>query len=118
MNSKIINQLKCLVALVGAVLLISCGYPPLREGHAPITTGEPVIQALENYRALNGAYPKSLQELVPAYLQKIPTPEIGVNQWTYEYYNANHYNLSVLYKNNSYESIIYDNKKRRWWVDQ
>ena len=33
----------------------------------------PVIKALDAYRAKNGAYPKSLEQLVPSYLPEVPS---------------------------------------------
>lgn len=47
--------------------------PPIQRyiSHA-VQTGQPIIHALEQYKNDNGAYPDSLQQLVPKYLKRIP----------------------------------------------
>lgn len=42
-----------------------------------------IVVALDNYKQSKGAYPKSLDELVPAYLASIPQPAAGNTNWTY-----------------------------------
>ena len=40
---------------------------------------EPVIAALEQYKADHGTYPKTLEELVPDYLSTVPVSTDGVD---------------------------------------
>ena len=49
--------------------------------------GEPVIAALEGYRRDSGAYPRSLDSLVPRYLTRasLRAPEVSVLRHPFEY---------------------------------
>ena len=44
---------------------------------------EGVIEAVDHYHRDKGAYPQSLQQLVPAYLTAVPTPRIGPGVFYY-----------------------------------
>ncbi len=51
---------------------------------ATATTLAPVVQALETYREANGAYPESLDELIPDYLATMPKMPEGLHTPWYE----------------------------------
>jgi hypothetical protein len=46
--------------------------------------GDVVIQALNNFHADHGRFPRSLAELSPQYLEEIPEPDWGLRRWLYE----------------------------------
>ena len=46
--------------------------------------GSLIITGLERYRVDNGRYPDSLKQLVPQYLEDIPTPAWGLRRWHYD----------------------------------
>jgi hypothetical protein len=114
----LINNQLWLIPVIAVLTLCSCGYPTLRETSPPVSTGKPLIRAIEEFRSLKGAYPETLEELVPDLLRVIPAPEIGVNRWVYKLHSDNYYELSVPYQEHSYESMIYDSRNDKWWIDQ
>ncbi len=85
--------LSCVVLLVALVLIAGCGGGS--ETATPedsATTGGPVGQsestacaanrklissAIQQYYAMEGTYPKSIQQLVPKYLQSVPACPAG-----------------------------------------
>jgi len=46
--------------------------------------GDQIIQALEQFIADQRHYPRSLSELSPKYIEKLPTPAWGLKAWQYE----------------------------------
>lgn len=55
---------------------------------------EPLIRAIENYKAKEGHYPEAITDLQPVYLNKVPRPAImGSEQFEYEK-TGDAYNLS------------------------
>lgn len=71
-----------IAAVMVVILMTACGALPTEEppgvgekadrGYA---ASEPVIAALEQYKADNGVYPEKLAELVPDYLSTVPTKD-------------------------------------------
>lgn len=53
--------------------------------------GNQVAKALENYCADNGTYPQKLHELVPRYIDAIPSPVAGNGVWDYEKASQGYY---------------------------
>jgi hypothetical protein len=60
----------------------------LRKAFLPVTRrGQPLIDAIESYRTDNGAYPESLDQLVPEYLESIPDTGLAMYpEFEYECY--------------------------------
>lgn len=48
-----------------------------------LAAGDPIIAALERFRADNNEYPETLDALVPRYLKEIPKPTWGTREWQY-----------------------------------
>jgi hypothetical protein len=73
------NHLKLFLVLLTAVLISACGNPATEEppgvgekAERGYALSEPVIAALEQYKADKGIYPESLTELVPDYISTVP----------------------------------------------
>ncbi len=47
--------------------------------------GDAIMQAIGSYRAQQGKYPTSLEELVPRYLTQLLKPAAGNDRWAYWY---------------------------------
>jgi len=45
--------------------------------------GQLVIDAVVRYRSDHGALPRTLEELVPAYLPQVPRPKVGDREWLF-----------------------------------
>ena len=71
-------QRRLLFALIVA-LLGSCGKFTISEEEITLNKarGQLLIDALEQYRVAEGKPPAQLQELVPTYLQEVPTTTMG-----------------------------------------
>ena len=50
---------------------------PNEEASKGIETGDEIVDAIENYHKDKGQYPKSLDDLIPEYLEKIPVTVTG-----------------------------------------
>ena len=65
-------------ALVLPFLLAGCfGGPPPGKGEKAeqgYNEAKPIIAALEKWRSHHGSYPNSIDELLPTYLEILPTP--------------------------------------------
>lgn len=73
------KRLKLLPVLLIAILLSACGNPATEEppgvgekAERGYALSEPVLAALEQYKADKGTYPESLAELVPEYISAVP----------------------------------------------
>lgn len=45
--------------------------------------GDTILAALRKHKADTGQYPSQLSDLVPTYLDTVPTPDWGVRRWDY-----------------------------------
>jgi len=88
---------------------------------APFEKGNIIIAALTKYKSEEGKYPENLQELVPKYLNPVPDPDWGTNEWFYVYekkYAA--FYLEVQYSKSTYASHHYYSaatSKENWSYD-
>jgi len=87
-----------LLSVLGALTFVFAGCYSWRESQVTDTKkrGDDVHHALSQYHNKTGAFPPSLETLVPQYLKVIPQPTVGKRTWTYKAY-ADHtgYLLSV-----------------------
>jgi len=51
---------------------------------ATITVAEPLIAAINQYNQDHQLLPKSLDALIPKYIDVLPTPAVGSHQWAYQ----------------------------------
>ena len=85
-----------------------------------IDIGNEIIGALESYYVDNGRYPKSLEQLVPKYLNEIKRPKWGEDGWVYEFADPNYFKITVGYKEwgESYYPVMYYSsfQKKAGWI--
>ena len=79
---------------------------------------EPLIIALEEYKADNGVYPAKLKELVPEYLHRVPQPS-----WRFLYRyggwdwgNRQQYELEYMIQGTADDYNCYYSIKKKWEV--
>lgn len=78
--------------------------------------GDVIVEALERHRAATGAYPDSLQQLVPAQLDSVPHPVWGTT-WTYRsFQDGAHAELAVSEPDGRL-TLRYDFTGRGWALD-
>ena len=82
-----------------AACFLTAGCPaPCEIEDAEVTTihadTEPIIAALETFRGAEKKYPRSLSELAPRYLDKIPE-KVGGRKFSYIWISDGNYNLRV-----------------------
>jgi hypothetical protein len=73
-----------LLAVVGVLLLSKGWFGDRTKIDETTKRGDVIIRALEQFRADSGHYPKSLSELQPKYIKKIPQPIWGLESWQYK----------------------------------
>lgn len=82
--------------------------------------GAAIVEALESYRAGTGAYPASLDDLVPQHIAVIEQPTWGLQRWRYRPYSPDeddatqYFQLSVAAQESGYPVLFYDFVARRW----
>lgn len=88
-----------LAALCGAGWYYLKPQPPGKGPNADAgkRAAVPILRTLENYRGEHGAYPMSLEDLIPSYLAGIPRLSNG-SSWDYTRLGAN-YKLTFNYTN-------------------
>jgi hypothetical protein len=75
------DTLKRRLYVVGGILLIALPFTPAAGTNAMSgycdgqieQAGNPIVQAMNQYRQANGYYPSTMDTLVPAYLGRVPT---------------------------------------------
>ncbi len=109
----------CVIACVVCMSLVSCGYDPSYDPRkAPISNAKIIIQALDAYRNSTGEYPVELDQLIPDYLESIPDPQWGTNEWEYNRANWDLYSIEIRRSENWYEGYYYDSSTDSWGYDQ
>jgi hypothetical protein len=79
--------------------------------------GEIVRHALDQYRDRTGAYPSTLNLLVPAEIRAIPKPTLGERDWNYEVFGGGtSYVLSVKIRSES-EPLLQATSESGWTFD-
>ncbi|WP_092051418.1 hypothetical protein [Planctomicrobium piriforme] len=82
--------------------------------------GDHIIGALNRYREERNDFPKSLEELVPDYLETIPPPLYGERKWVYHRIETPgeppQFELTFG-PPNLYPCVFYESKHRTWTVD-
>ena len=77
----------CLALVVGAPLLLAGCCPSSDWSETSLSAtekrGEPIVAALEAYRAAHGEYPEKLNALIPQYMKEIKPPLVGNHKWHY-----------------------------------
>jgi hypothetical protein len=79
---------------IGVIALIAVDLIERRNLRATVRAGDEIVDALEGYRATEGRYPQSLEELIPKYLSSIPAARWGLKTWQYSA-NGNEFSLQV-----------------------
>jgi hypothetical protein len=84
---------------------------------SPFLEGDAVAAAIENYRTDHKKYPASLRDIIPNYIQTIPKPHWGTNEWVYLLNkDQKSYALIVKLSKGDYIGHVYENGK--WSYDQ
>ena len=83
-----------------------------------IATGTTLAAALEKYRADNGSYPPTLDQLVPKYVPEIRPPRAGNQRWVYEVFQAgSDYTLAFEDDSEYKPTAWYKPGRTKWNVD-
>jgi hypothetical protein len=106
------------LSIVYALIVLSRHHPTYDPGKPPLSSAKPLIEALDTYRNSTGKYPETLDRLVPEYLETIPTPKWGKNEWKYEKTDWDSYALEVRRYKDGYEGYYYYNSPNSWVYDQ
>jgi hypothetical protein len=76
-----------IIVVVCGILILRLMFSRTREFRAQAKSGQPIVQAIEEYRKQTGVYPRSLTDLAPRYLPTIPDlPDESKNKfagWDY-----------------------------------
>jgi hypothetical protein len=97
-----------LIAVLSSVFL-----PHVMKNHSRnfvIKKANEIVKAIDSYKEKNGAYPDSLQQLIPTFFENIPLPGmIGIRAFVYKKDNES-YNLEFEQPINffNYEIVVYD----------
>lgn len=107
------------------ILLVVLGYFKLSGNMKKSTISNltvksrPIISALEVYRSKKGEYPKSLDELVPGYIDEIPRLKSSIGSYQYSRMEDGQYELVIKFADgfNKYCYMVYrpDGKYRIGW---
>jgi hypothetical protein len=73
-----------------------------------------IIAACEKYKAVNGSYPKGLDELVPKYLPSIPPAKYCLIEGTFDYCSFDGRATLWWYKIPPFGREIYDFQDGHW----
>lgn len=131
-----IRLVGCLIVTVAAVLVVVGGVVAFRRydpwalamgsglvlRHRPgamaesRVRGTELVEALESFRAARGAYPATLDELAPQYLERTEPPLVGRGKWAYRRHDPNRFILE-LFVGPDYEMEWYDSDAGQWQVD-
>lgn len=86
-----------------------------------IEKGDLIISKIKLYHEKNGRYPGQLTELIPDYLDILPLPSAGVNQWYYGVGEDFSFDLCFSMPRDStwhgYPSCRYDSRYGEWYID-
>ena len=101
-----------------------------------IASGDTIVSALYAFQKETGSFPDSLDELVPAYLQKIPAPSVPRYKWEYRHFmsdgeygswaeseeedknTVDTFRLEVSCGEYRYPIIVYVSNMRYWHIDE
>jgi hypothetical protein len=81
------------------------------------TRANELIDALERHRAAKGEYPVSLEELSPAYIERIEAPLLGDRKWRYMRPSPNQFVLNFFIGPIYYDDT-WDSVKGEWYRDR
>ena len=83
-----------------------------------IRHGNGIVQALEKYYKENAEYPKSLDMLIPDYLDELKSPTWGVGDWIYQISDTNRgwFSLEVRPDWSNRPPLYYD-QNSGWYYD-
>jgi len=87
------------------------------SGHAAhnVAQGNRIVQALQAYEAAHGAYPASLRDLVPKFIEDIPKPERA--EWIYEPV-PDRARFMLCFEGGAPDAVgCYDSTLAKWQVD-
>ena len=70
--------------LMAVVMLSGCESWSASSIEESKKRAEPIIVALEEYFSNHGAFPKTLEDLVPDYIKELPLPTAGTRSWRYK----------------------------------
>jgi len=78
--------------------------------------GDKIIRAIRDYHERQGRYPKTLDSLVPEFIDSIPSPKWGLRRWRYVV-KENYFELSVSANKGDYPILFYDTEWEEWYYD-
>lgn len=144
------TQIFATMLLMGAVVILAASWllrEPIRyminsakwnpeNVQKTIDSGNEIISALSAFQKDTGAFPDSLDALVPKYLEKIPAPSVPDYVWEYERFKSDGeykryeesdeeyengvdtFHLSVSYGEYRYPAAGYNSNYKCWHIDQ
>ncbi len=109
-----------LIAILFIVFILACNTiiptvePPGvgKKAEKGYKLSEPIIAALEQYKAGHGSYPKKLDELAPDYL---PEPPVNTDEIDFSYSSTGEsYSLSFHYIGPGMNNCTYKPETKKW----
>ncbi len=102
------------ISAVVASLLVSRPVSQ-RQRAGSIAAAQPVLAAIERFRAQRGAYPETIQQLVPAYLPADPRTRMGFSGTPF-YLRSKPAGLTLYFDLPAAMRCSYDSESKRWHV--
>ena len=87
-----------------------------RQQQASIIAAQPIIAAAENFHAATGAYPRSLGDLVPAYLPTEPRTKMGFGGASF-LLSSQPDGFRVSFALPAWMRCVYDSRAKKWSVN-
>lgn len=118
----LLGGLLLLAVLTGAGLATHFLLPPYGASNwtsdkkaESVKRGTILVGKIKEFRVTHGRYPRSLDELVPAYLGDIPTPIAGDGKWRYRASGEQFYLQFAT--SSGYPSCNYHLQTDEWYED-
>jgi hypothetical protein len=103
------------ITFLAALYLLGCD-STASEGARNQKIGESVVLSLQKYHATYTAYPATLAELVPKYLNVLPA-DTRYGKWSYRSVDLGEGFELVFTAKGEHYTLVYDSKDPEWIVD-
>ena len=88
----------------------------VRQRAASMRAAEPIISAAERFHSVTGMYPRSIHELIPAYLPTEPRTKMGLRGTRFTL-SAGPDRFCVTFALPSWMLCTYHSQSRKWVID-